>query len=366
MGVLMAFTTSSNMNLQIPGVGTENGPTYAQEINNSLSTIDTHDHSPTKGTQITPAGMNINTTLTANNNFIDQLAGLTLLPQSTTPVLSTIYQSGDDLYFIDGIGNNIRLTIDGGVAGTTGSIANLVAPATASYVAGSSTFVFESNVNIAANMDAASYLFRNISPNSDFAITLSPPDALSLNYSLVLPLLPSVQSFMTLDSAGTMSAPWTVDNTTIKIVANQLVAQSNALSIQKEHAWELNGNYPALSYPLLNIDSIFFAPANITITSVWIYNGDAGTSGTTEFDLKVASSGGSFTSILSTTGKILSTAASNVWTDSGSVIAAQTGVVKPVIATSAITAGQAIKFDLIQSMTGTATDARIRIFYSLA
>jgi hypothetical protein len=365
MGVLMAYITSTNMNLQIPGVGTEKGPEYAQEINNSLNIVDMHDHSPGRGPQITPAGININAELTANNNFITQIAGLTLYAQSTTPDLNTIYQSGADLYFIDGIGNNIRLTQSGGVAGTPGSISNLVFPATASYVAGSSTFVFESNSNIAANLDAGSLLLRNLSPNSTFALTLAPSDALVANYQITLPLLPSVQSFVTLDATGTMSAPWTVDNNTIKIVANQLVAQSNVLSIQKEHAWELNGNYGSLTAPLLDIDSIFFAPANVTITSVWIYNGTAGSAGTTEFDLKVASPGGSFTTILSTTGKILSTAASGVWTDSGSVIPAQTGVQKPVVAVAAISAGQALRFDLLSVMTN-ASDARIRIYYSLA
>lgn len=356
------------MNLQIPGVGTEIGPLYAQEVNNSLSIIDTHDHSPTKGVQITPAGININTSLSFNNNFATEIAGLTLYAQSTTPALNTIYQTGNDLYFVDGIGNNIRLTISGGVAGTPGSISNLVFPATATYIAGNSTFVFESNSNIAANLDGASILLRNISPNSNFALTIAAPDNLSIDYQLTMPLLPSVQSFVTLDAAGTLSAPWTVDNSTIKIVGNQLVAQANVLNIQKEHSWELNGNYPVLSYPLTNIDAIFLIPANIIVTSVWIYNGTAGTAGTTEFDIKVipSSGSGSATSILSTTGKILSTAASNVWTDSGSIVAAQTGIQKPVIGTSAISAGQALRFDLISSMTGTATDARIRIFYNLA
>jgi hypothetical protein len=142
-----------------------------------------------------------------------------------------------------------------------------------------------------------------------------------------------------------------------------VVQGQNIPNIEREHFFELNGNYPSLSFPLLNIDAIFFAPYALTITSVWIYNGDAGASGTTEYDLKVASSGGAFSSILSTTGKITSAAAAGVWTDSGSVIAAQTGVTKPVISVANISAGQAIKWDLIQSMTGSATDARIRIFY---
>lgn len=434
----MAFTTSPNMFLRIPAVGSEQGPDYAIDINyDLLSIIDTHDHTPGRGVMITPSGLNINTSLNFNNNFAIGLAGLTLVAQSVTPTLNTIYQSGDDLFFVDGIGNNVRITQAGGIAGTPGSITNLSPPASVNYVSGSQTFVFQSNVATAANIDAGAYLFRNLSPNSTFAITLQAPAALPSNYTLTLPSIPAAQSFMTLDASGIISAPWTVDNTTIKIVANQLVVQGQSIpNSSREHNWELNGPYTTLTYPLLNIDAIFFAPYNLTINSVWIYNGDAGTGGTTEFDLKVRSPNTAYASILSTTGKIaaastaiaitsvsttatvtltghgfytgqtvtisgatqtnyngsfvisnvtantfdytlagvtaspatgspvLLTPAPDIYTDSGSVVGAQVGVTKPVISTSAILAGQAIKFDLIQSMTGPATDARIRIYWT--
>lgn len=301
----MSYTTSPNMLLRVPAVGNDIGPDYAININfDLLSILDTHDHTSGKGVQITPAAININTSLPFNDNFATELSGLTLLAQSTTPALSTIYESGNDLFFVDGIGNNIRITQSGGVAGSPGSITNLVAPASANYVAGSQTFVWQSNINIAANMDAGAYLFRNLSPNSTFAITLQAPAALASNWTLTLPAIPVAQSFMTLNASGEMAAPWTVDDTTIKIVANQLVAQGqNIPNSSREHSWELNGTYPTLTFPLLNIDGPFLAPYNITINSVWIYSGTSGTSGTSEFDLKVKSPGGSYASILSTTGK---------------------------------------------------------------
>jgi len=141
---------------------------------------------------------------------------------------------------------------------------------------------------------------------------------------------------------------------------NYVDSQNNS----REHNWELNGVYSTLTFPLLNIDAIFLAPYDITIESVWIYNGDAGTSGTTEYDLKVKSPGGAYATILSTTGKITSAAAADIYTDSGAVVGVQTGVTKPIIATSAILAGQAVKFDLITSMAGSPSDARIRIYWT--
>lgn len=362
----MAYTTSPNMFLRIPGVGSEDGPDYAIDINyDLLSILDTHDHSTGKGVQITPDGININADINFNNHFPYGAAGLTFVAQSITPSVGTIYQSVNDLYYVDGVGNNIRMTQSGGIAGTPGSITNLVAPASVTYVAGSQTFVFQSNVNVAANLDAGAILLRDLSPNSTFAVSLLPPAALASSYDITLPTLPAAQSFMTLDASGAMAAPWTVDNSTIKIVANQLVVQAQSLpNVSREHNWELNGAYSGLTFPLLNIDAVFFAPYNLTINSVWIYNGTAGSGGTTEFDLKVKSPGGSYASILSTTGKITSAAAADIYTDSGAVVNAATGVTKPVISTAAISAGQAIKFDLIQSMTGAPADARIRIYWT--
>ena len=379
------YTTSPNMGLLVPIVGQELGPTWAQDLNTNFQNIlDQHDHSTGHGVPITPAGLNISSDLSMNGNNLTFLRAGKFQNQ-TSSLLSdflAIYAYNGDLYYNNNSGNQVRITNGASIAGAGGTIGGLASPATATYVPSASSFVWQSNTNVAATMDSGPLIIRNTTASS-YGVTLQ-AQILSSNYNLTLPTLPSVQSFMTLDASGNMSAPWTVDNNTIKIVSNQLVAQPSALvtvdnvTIQqsgvqlsvkngdREHNWELNGTYPKLSFPLNNIDAIFFAPYNITITSVWIYSGTAGASGTTEFDLKVASSGGSFSSILSTTGKITSAAASGVWTDSGSIIGAQTGVTKPILSTTAISAGQAIRWDLLQSMANPATDARIRIFYKQA
>lgn len=217
----MSTTNSPNMSLIIPGVGTEPGPDFAYEYNSNLSLLDQHDHSPGAGIQISPAGIDINTSLPFNNNFATSAAGMTFQAQLSQPsAVGTIYESGNDLYFVDGLGNNVRITASGAVAGTPGSISNLVSPASASYVAVSSTFVWQSNTSIAANMDFGSAILRNITPNSTFGLTLQAPASLSSNYSITLPALPASQKIMTLDNSGIMSAPYTVDNSTITIAAN--------------------------------------------------------------------------------------------------------------------------------------------------
>lgn len=218
----MSYSISPNMQLPIPGVGTEAGPNYATDVNNSLTLVDQHDHSAGRGVQITPAGININSSLNFNSQFVVSLAGATFTAQTVVPVNGTVYQNANDLYFVDALGNNIQITANGAVAGTPGSIANLAAPASASYVSGSSTFVFQSNVSIAANLDAGSLFLRNISPNSTNAIELSAPAGLSSSYTITLPSVPSQLSLVTIDTSGNLGSNIAPDASTIQFNGNVL------------------------------------------------------------------------------------------------------------------------------------------------
>ncbi len=220
------------------------------------------------------------------------------------------------------------------------------------------------------------------------------------------------------------------DDVTIEDIAGELVVKNGSRS----RAFQANGRYGSAIFPQNSIDGVFVAPYDITINSVWIYNLTTGTALITEYDLKVCtSSSGSFSSILSTTGKISATSAiaitaagalatatlnghgfvdgdsvtisgaalsdyngtfvisaattntfqysmggspggpavgavintkpSNLFTDSGSIISSQAGVVKPVISSADIDAGSALRFDLITGMTS-GEDAQLIIFYT--
>lgn len=199
---------STNMNLPVPGVGVTFGPQWASDINNCLTIIDGHNHTPGYGVVIPPAGLNINSDLTFNNNNATALRSSRYQPQSnvlTLPAdLTCVYVVGLDLYYNDGSSNNVRLTQNGAVAGAPGSIANLVAPASASYVSGSSTFVFQSNVNTPANLDGASVIIRDLTANSN-GVTLSAPTALASNITITLPTLPIATSVLTIDPSGQIS-----------------------------------------------------------------------------------------------------------------------------------------------------------------
>lgn len=203
--------STPNMNLTIPIPGQESGPAWASDINGSLTLIDSHDHSPGKGVPITPNGLNINANLTLQGNFITNLGGGFFTAQSADPSTNaSIYSKGVDLYYKDGNGNVIQITASGGVAGTPGSIANLTAPASASFVSASGTFVWQQSTNTAANMDEATAILRypgSYPAPSGVYIALQVPSSIASGYAITLPTgVPSSTSFMSMDSSGNLAA----------------------------------------------------------------------------------------------------------------------------------------------------------------
>lgn len=225
--------TTPNMNLAVPVVGTQTGPQYATDINNCFTVIDQHDHSSGKGVQISSAGIEITADFVLNNYNLTNVKSLRLQAQPAAlggaSDLDCFYVTGVDAYFNDGNGNQIRLTQSGGIAGSQGNIAGLTSPAAATYVSGNQTFVWQSDSNIAADMDCGSVIFRNLTASSN-GITVSAPSALASNYTIVWPTLPASQKFLTLDASGNMAAPWAVDNSTIEVATNTVQVKDSGIT----------------------------------------------------------------------------------------------------------------------------------------
>ncbi len=201
------FNLSPNMQMPIPVVENEIGPNYAVDVNNSLIIIDNHTHQPGSGLYITPAAMNINSDLTFQNNRATLLYSLTFTPQTSvipavTPDVGALFVSGVDLYYNTINGVSVRITQNGGVVGSPGTISGLTAPASASYVSANSTFVWQSAANTPAGMDNGPITIRNITPNS-FGTTISANSGIGANYTMTLPAaLPTTLSVLTEDTSG--------------------------------------------------------------------------------------------------------------------------------------------------------------------
>lgn len=228
----MAFVTSPNMLLTIPGVGTEAGPTYALDINTSLTLVDQHDHSLGKGVQITPAGININTVLNFNNNNLTAVQGIVFQEQNSLPTtLQYLYVSPgvetpltEDLWFNDGNGNQVQITNNGLVNATIASIPG------ESYAGG--TFFWKQGAlsTVPANFDIGSIVLRPNVAATTFGVQLIPPTGITSQYDISLPLLPLVNSILFIDASGIMTTSQFIPNGSIaansidgsKIITNSL------------------------------------------------------------------------------------------------------------------------------------------------
>lgn len=198
-------TISPNMGLPVPGIGTELSPTWASDLNASLSIIDSHNHSVNQGNPIQPNGLNINSDLAFQNNNGTQFRSTRFTPQPSVLALPAdigcLYVVGNELYYNDVTGgNNIQITANGLVNATSSGISS--GTASAAFSAG--VLVCKSTSTSGANVLMHSAVLTN-SVNLTNQLTLQAP-TLAGSITETLPTIPVAQSFMTIDASGNMAA----------------------------------------------------------------------------------------------------------------------------------------------------------------
>lgn len=217
---------SPNMGLPVPIVGVDSGPNWANNINDCLSILDSHTHVPGSGAQLTSDSLYIGSDLPFNSNNATLLRSTRFIannsPLADPTDLGCVYQSGVDLYYNDGNGNQIRITQAGSIAGTPGSITGLPSgTASAAFSGGQGTFIFEQSTSTAANMDAGTLIVRYPgsypAPAGNY-IALQAPNTLATGYAFTLPAtLPAANnSFVASSNAGALSYI-TTDNSTLEV-----------------------------------------------------------------------------------------------------------------------------------------------------
>lgn len=234
----MANTNPSMfMNLPIPVVGEDPGPDWATNYDSCLTIIDAHNHSAGYGTPVNTDGININADLTFNNFNLTSARSLRMAINgsaiSQPADLAALYVTGVDLWYIDGSGNQIRMTQGGSPAGGAGTITGLPSgTASVAYNATSKTYIFQSSTATSADLDAGSLLMRN-STASSFALTLAAPAAMAADYTITLPALPiddSATNLMSMTHAGAITAGIRVDNSTLQLVASVLSIKAGGIT----------------------------------------------------------------------------------------------------------------------------------------
>lgn len=122
------------MNLSLPSPSVTIGPAWATQLNTALGLVDSHTHVNGQGQQVPSDGININADLSFNTHGLTSVTRVALTVLTADPSeVRAVYVKGVDLYFEDGNGTPIRMTASGSIAGTNGSIAGLVSPASITY-----------------------------------------------------------------------------------------------------------------------------------------------------------------------------------------------------------------------------------------
>jgi hypothetical protein len=200
----MAYTISPNMGLVVPGVGTEYSPAWATDLNASLSSIDSHNHSSGQGVPVQPNGLDINADLSFQDNNAILLRSVRFFPQpavlSQPTDIGCLYVVGNELYYNDVTGGHmIQLTANGVVNATSSGISS--GTASAAFSAG--VLVVKSSSTSGANILMQSAVLTN-SGNLTNQLTVAAP-ALSASYQITLPALPGSTLPLVMDTSGNIT-----------------------------------------------------------------------------------------------------------------------------------------------------------------
>lgn len=206
-------STTPNMGLTepTPGPGGTPGPTWAQELNSSLSRIDEHDHTPGKGIPIPQAAIIISGNFSFNSFSLTDVRSTRYTSQGTVFVdaadINSVYVVNGELYYRDASGNNVQITSGGSVnvSGTGGITGMTGTTAAVTYSDSTKTFSFTQDAGITAKM-----FFGQISIAEEVAsansITIKSPTALGASYDITLPIaLPASTLPVVMSGAGVLS-----------------------------------------------------------------------------------------------------------------------------------------------------------------
>ncbi len=125
-----------------------------------------------------------------------------------------------------------------------------------------------------------------------------------------------------------------------------------------------NPSYASIGTPFTGFGTIEAFPTNAQITGIELVHSASGSSGTSEIDIKWASTNsGSFASIFSTTPKCASTAPSNAQWDTFGNAATPTGCTVPVLSKTTFNKGDVLRCDIISTQAGNCNGFTLQIYF---
>ena len=143
----MTTTTLPNTGAIVPVPQQRRGPAYASDLVTAFENYDEHDHTTGKGKPISVAALNIDGDVdfkAIEGHHINNLGALNMRQVTNTILALSLYTDGEDLFWRDGSGDPIQLTLLHNVnESASGSITGLgVGSSGVSYTPGSLFYTF--------------------------------------------------------------------------------------------------------------------------------------------------------------------------------------------------------------------------------
>jgi hypothetical protein len=205
------MTTTLNMGLSLPSPGVDEGPGWAEQLNDSLSLVDLHNHTAGKGTKIPVAGLDLQADLTINSNSHTDVKSVKFTSQSSSlTTTNAVYVVNGELYFSDSGGTNVQITSGGSLnLASTGTIggdyAQVGVNATVTYSDTTKTYSFLQAAGSTAKMYSAKISLADSAGGSN-AVGIIPPVGLASGYDLTLPTAaPGADQVLAFASGGQAS-----------------------------------------------------------------------------------------------------------------------------------------------------------------
>lgn len=218
------MSVTPNMGLILPTPTVTPGPLYASQEVTAFESIDAHDHTAGKGVPVPVSGLNINADFpfgafnavgARSYRTEDQVAAIGLGTD-----LHCLYSVNGDMYWNNGLGQQIQITAGGGLNATSiGGIGGdyATSPASVFYTQLSALFTFWQNTNQAAKIECGPLTIHTLTVGGN-GVTLSAPVGLSADYGITFPLAnPLSTKLVGWDSTGNLIPAYDTDNSTLEI-----------------------------------------------------------------------------------------------------------------------------------------------------
>ncbi len=114
-----------NMNLDLPVPSVTPGPDWADSVNEAFDVVDTHDHTSGNGVPVPTAGISIDADLSLNSSSLIAVDHVNMDQQSAAlgpSVVDSLYDVNGDLYFNNGAGTPVQVTVGNAVNVSSSSI----------------------------------------------------------------------------------------------------------------------------------------------------------------------------------------------------------------------------------------------------